>query len=97
MPMPKGHKSKHGYATVGLHGGLGYREIAETMTESGDVMNHSTARNVFIKAMKKIARDACSSSGVRCTDTDIERIATDPRFQSGLIDIITNEPYSIPL
>ena len=39
MPMPKGHKSKNGYATVQIDGGMGYREIAEHMTESGDEMN----------------------------------------------------------
>ena len=51
MSMPKGYKVEHGYATVG--DGLGYREIAEKMTETGDKMNHSTARNVFLSAMSK--------------------------------------------
>jgi hypothetical protein len=91
MTMPAGYKSENGYATVISSGGLGYREIAEKMTEDGDSMNHSTARNVFIRAMKKIARDACKVSGTRLTDKNIERIASDPRFQSGLIDIITDE------
>ena len=91
MPMPKGHKSENGYSTVGMAGGLGYREIAEKMTLHGDKMNHSTARNVFLRAMKKIAKETCKSIGA---DHDLEyvnKVASDPRFQSGLIDIIVDE------
>tara|TARA_Y100000816_G_C25764359_1_gene401406 strand:- start:161 stop:454 length:294 start_codon:yes stop_codon:yes gene_type:complete len=97
MPMPKGHKSKNGYATVQVEGGMGYREIAEYMTEKGDEMNHSTARNVFLRAMKKVAKDACSMSGLKLTDKEISKIAADPRFQSGLIEIINDDPGSISL
>ena len=89
MSMPKGHKSKHGYATVSsMAGGLGYREIAEKMSESGDKMNHSTARNIFLSAMKKIARDSCVAAGAPLCDENLKRISSDPRFQSGVIDII---------
>tara|TARA_Y100000310_G_C20085763_1_gene535965 strand:+ start:281 stop:559 length:279 start_codon:yes stop_codon:yes gene_type:complete len=87
--MPKGYKSDHGYATVSSEvGGLGYREIAEIMTESGHKMNHSTARNVFLSAMNKIARDTCSMFGVEPTKKNLKRISSDPRFQSGVIDIL---------
>ena len=58
MSMPKGYKAQHGYATVNTTlGGLGYREIAEKMTEEGNKMNHSTARNVFLSAMSKFAKE----------------------------------------
>ena len=97
MPMPKGHKSSHGYATVGTEGGMGYREIAEKMTKDGDSMNHSTARNIFLRAMKKIAKDACSSSGASVSDSDLIKIASDPRFQSGLIEIINDESCKISI
>jgi hypothetical protein len=93
--MPKGHKSKNGYATVQVQGGMGYREIAERMTEKGDRMNHSTARNVFLKAVKKVAKDACETTGVDLCDKEIENVAADPRFQSGLIEIINDESYKI--
>ena len=56
MPMPKGHKSAHGYSTTSVFdGGLGYREIAEAMTAKGQKMNHSTARHVLVHALDKIA------------------------------------------
>ena len=97
MPMPKGHKSKNGYATVQSQGGMGYREIAEYMSETGDSMNHSTARNIFLRAVKKVAKDACVVSGAALSDREIEKIAADPRFQAGLIEIINDESASISI
>jgi len=91
MPMPKGHRSENGYSTVGRAGGLGYREIAEKMTLYGDKMNHSTARNVFLRAMRKIAKETCKSIGTNQDSEYVNRVANDPRFQSGLIDIIADE------
>ena len=92
MSMPKGYKSKNGYATVSKQpGGLGYREIAEIMTENGDKMNHSTARHIFISAMEKVAREACTLCDVDRTCENIKRISNDPRFQSGVIDILSDE------
>ena len=92
MPMPKGHKSKHGYATISsIQNGMGYREIAESLTANGDRMNHSTARNVFLSAMKKLARDACVMMDVSPTEENLKRVSCDPRFQSGIVDILRDE------
>ena len=88
MPMPKGHKSDHGYSTVAKRGGHGYREIAEIMTDSGDKMNHSTARNVFISSMRKLARASCEFYRIPITDFNIKRISNDPRFQEGICDML---------
>ena len=90
MPMPKGHKKDNGYSTVQTHGGLGYREI-------GDNMNHSTARNVFLRAVKKVARDTCVTAGVSFSEKELEKIAADPRFQAGLIEIISDESSKISI
>ena len=88
MSMPKGHKSEYGYATVsGDSGGMDYRTIAEKMSEAGYKMNHATARNVFLRAMKKLAGPACKLYEV----DDTNRVANaikDPRFQEGMIDIV---------
>ena len=97
MPMPKGYKKDNGYSTVQTQGGMGYREIAEKMTGSGDKMNHSTARNVFMKAVRKVAKDACNTIGVALSESDIEKIAADPRFQSGLIEIINDESSRVSI
>jgi hypothetical protein len=86
MSMPKGHKVETGYATVsGDDGCLGYREIAEKMTEEGHVMNHSTARNVFLRAMKKIADPITQSYG----GPGSQKLANDPRFQSCVQEILS--------
>jgi len=89
MAMPKGFKKEHGYATIDtLGGGLGYREIAEHMTKSGDKMNHSTARNVFMSAMSKLAGDVCTQFDAGSKSKD--EMAKDPRFQSGIYDILVD-------
>ena len=87
MSMPKGHKSKFGYATVNDDNCLGYREIAEIMTSDGCKMNHSTARNVFLRAMKKIAVEVCESFAGNKKPIDL---CQDPRFQSCIYEIISN-------
>ena len=89
MSMPKGHKSDHGYATVsGDFGGLDYRKIAETMTEQGYKMNHATARNVFLRAMKKLAEPLHAMYGKDASDETITRVSKDPRFQESMFEIV---------
>ena len=89
MPMPKGHKSAHGYSTTSVFdGGLGYREIAEAMSSRGHKMNHSTARNVLVSALSKLATGVCSAYGTSPSDADVKRVASDPRFQAGLYEIL---------
>jgi len=89
MSMPKGYKKEHGYATVdSLAGGLGYREIAEFMTENGEKMNHSTARNIFLSAMEKIALGVSKQY-----DGDIissKEMSKDPRFQESIYDFLVD-------
>jgi len=86
MSMPKGFKAKNGYATVGERGGLGYREIAEVMTNSGDSMKHSAARNYFLQGMRKLAAPLAEMYGM--SSDEVDRIALDPRFQESVADII---------
>jgi len=90
MSMPKGYKVRGGYATVSDDFGIGYREIAEEMTASGYKMNHSTARNVFLSAMRKLAKDVCNLYSCDTNQEKIDQIASDPRFQSSVSDILSN-------
>ena len=82
MSMPKGTKFKSGYATV-TDQGMGYREIAETMTEAGYKMNHATARNYFLRAMKKIAKPLADH-----TDREVDALAADPGFQDAIATLM---------
>jgi len=92
MSMPKGYRSAHGYATS--EDGIGFREIANIMTKSGDEMNHSTARNLHLRGMMKIAVPLAKAH-FNLTGQELEnearRIANDPRFQEGLNEIIASE------
>ena len=89
MSMPKGYKSEHGYATVaGQAGGLDYRTIAEKMTDDGHKMNHATARNIFLRAMKKLAAPVCEVFGEESNDSTVNRTARDPRFQESMIELV---------
>ena len=51
-------------------------------------MNHATARNVLLSAMKTIAEDIVMSQDMNINDVDIDQIAKSPLFQSGVADVI---------
>ena len=89
MTMPKGFKSKNGYATTTELGGKSYQQIANIMTERGYVMNHSTARNVFLSSMSKFARELCELYNIEFSQENVKKIASDPRFQTGVCGIIS--------
>ena len=73
MPMPKGYKAKHGYATnKSFQGGKDYRAIAEHMTAEGNKMNHATARNIFISALCKIAKPIHTLHGVSLSEEKLK-------------------------
>ena len=84
--MPPGKSFDHGYGSSAPEG-MGYREIAEKMTKAGDKMNHSTARNVLLRALEKLAQPI-----VDCMLDDNEKdaivVARDPRFQSSMIAML---------
>lgn len=89
MPMPKGYKSKHGYATVGNYdNGCDYRDIASNMTRSGVKMNHSTARNVFMSAMQKFAQPVHEHFEISIEPKQLQVTIKDPRFQSVVAELL---------
>ena len=86
MSMPVGKIFNHGYGASSTHG-MGYREIAERMTEMGDQMNHSTARNILMRALEKIAEPLI---GVfeKEIGSDSTVVARDPRFQESMVSLL---------
>ena len=88
MPMPKGHKIANGYATRKSLGGDSYQDISVKMTDQGFKMNHSTARNVFVNSLKKIAKNVADIYDVNCDENEITRIAKDPRFQDAIVEFM---------
>ena len=51
-------------------------------------MNHSTARNVFLAAMEKIAFNVCDFYSCDTDHDNLKRVSSDPRFQSGILDVL---------
>ena len=88
MPMPKGHTSANGNGTIKELGGITYHDVAKIMSENGFKMNHSTARNVFISSLIKIASSVTSIYDLDLTSKDLKQIAIDPRFQSAISDFM---------
>ena len=91
MGMPKGYRVESGYSTVGKGvGGMDYRRISQIMTRLGYKMNHATARNEFLRAMKKLVVAFADQNNLILSEKEISRIARDPQFQSGACEIIQN-------
>lgn len=91
MSMPKGYKSDQGYATVsGEGGGMDYRTIAEIMSENGHKMNHATARNIFLRAMKKLAEPLCELYEMDDDPKRVEELSRSPSFQSSMIEVVSD-------
>ncbi len=88
MSMPKGFKSKNGYGTTKSLGGKSYHEIANVMVDSGFKMNHSTARNVFVSSLMKIAERVTTVYDMQLSDKEIKDIAINPNFQEAVSDFM---------
>jgi hypothetical protein len=58
------------------------------MSDRGFKMNHSTARNITVDSLKKLAQVVADFHDVKYTEKELIKIAKDPRFQSGICDII---------
>ena len=84
MAMPKGFKSENGYGTSKLFDGLTYHEIADSMREVGFKMNHSTARNVFVNALIKVADEIADLYDLQLTDKELKKLAINPDFQDSV-------------
>ena len=88
MSLKKGSNVDRGYATVSDEEGINYREIAETMSEMGFSMNHSSARNYVLRVMRKFAEACAKAYDISLTDEKIDEIAKSPMFQHGIADLL---------
>lgn len=87
--MKKNNKDKSSiYATVTFDEGVNYREIAETMTEIGFKMNHSSARNYVLRVMRKFADALCDSWDMPLAEAEIDRLVKSPSFQKAICEIL---------
>jgi hypothetical protein len=93
MSMPKGYKKETGYGTTKSLGGLSYHAIANEMNERNYKMNHSTARNLFVNALMKIAENICNVYDQKFNQEKIKKIAIDPRFQESVAEYMREIEY----
>lgn len=87
MSLRKGSKVERGYATVTGEEGVNYREISEVVSEMGWPMNHSSARNYVLRAMRKFADAYGGHVGVG-VGVDADELAKSPLFQSFVSDVL---------
>lgn len=87
MALQKGSKVDRGYATITEDDGVNYREISEIMTEMGWEMNHSSARNYVLRAMKKFAIAFSDHAGV-ALEGEEEELSKSPAFQSFVSEVL---------
>ena len=88
MAMPKGFKSESGYGTSKLFDGMTYHEIADSMKTSGFKMNHSTARNLFINSLIKVASELAELYDLKLDKPALKKIAINPSFQESVRDFM---------
>jgi len=88
MALRRGTRVDRGYATVAEDEGVNYREIADTMTELGFEMNHSSARNYVLRVMRKFAKAFTEDMSIDLDEKRIDEIAKDPGFQHGVADLL---------
>ena len=93
MPMPKGYKKETGYGSSKSLGGMSYHQIAKKMNDKQFKMNHSTARNVFVSGLIKIADRISKIQGHEFNYKKLKSIAIDPRFQEAVADYIKEIEY----
>ena len=90
--MANKKKHENGYAT--FEDGLGFREIADKLHETGEtprLMRHTSIRNYFLRGMEKLAEPVAAKSG-----RTVREIARDPRFQMAMAEILRSE-YGIDI
>jgi hypothetical protein len=86
----KGSKIERGYATA-VEDGVNYRNIAEEMTDMGHKMNHSSARNHIIRAMRRFVSGFAAQYDIDMDEKHIDEVARSPMFQEGMAELLEAE------
>lgn len=76
------------YATVTHDDGVNYRDIADTLTEMGFPMNHSSVRNHMIRIMRKFAGALSDEWSLELDERQIDDIARSSSFQRGIAEAL---------
>lgn len=74
------------YVTV--EEGTDFRTIAKIMTNNGYKMNHATARNVLISAIKKLLNYSADQVGVKIPESEMKQLIKDQAVHTALADVL---------
>ena len=88
MALKKGTQVSRGYATVAEDDGVNYRDIADTLTEIGYPMNHSSVRNYVLRIMRRFVAALAEEWDIDLAEGQIDEIAKSPQFQQGISDVL---------
>lgn len=69
-------------------GGIDFRKIAKIMTKNGYPLNHATARNQVIHAMKELLLFVSDELGGTLTETQAMDLVNDQSTHEALQDVI---------
>ena len=56
----------------------------------GHKMNHATARNIFLRAMKKLAEPLCELYEMESDPKRLDELSRNPSFQSSMIEVVSD-------
>lgn len=73
---------------VVLEDGIDFRTIAKVMTKGGYPMNHATARNVWIMAMRNFITELADEVGIDITEDTIDNMLLDQELHSSLGEVL---------
>lgn len=73
---------------VTIEEGQDFRSIAKIMTDNGFKMNHATARNVLISAIKKLLNYSADRVGVKISEEKMKTLIKDQTVHTALADVL---------
>lgn len=73
---------------ITISSGTDFRKIAKIMTKTGFKMNHATARNVLMSALKNLINKTTTNIGIKVPEEKINEIVKDNNIHDALADIL---------
>ncbi len=73
---------------ITLEGGIDFRRIAKIMSDAGHQMNHATARNVLIFALRSLLEHTAEQFNVKITEEKMEEMLRNQQLHDALSDVL---------
>jgi hypothetical protein len=80
-------KSNHNHY-VTLSDGIDFRQIAKIMSEAGHQMNHATARNVLIIALRSLLTNLASQFNIKITEDRMQEMLRSQQLHDALSHVL---------